>query len=392
MKTKLNVHHAVEGTLALLLVLALAPLALGQGALTPPGPPAPMMKTLEQIEPRTPIKSLPCVIAVPGSYYLVANLTGVPAADGITVQADHVTIDLRGFALIGGGGGSGIVAAGRTGLRVGNGSIVNWSGNGVVATNTPGGGFVPVNCQCEQLRLTGNGGNGLLLSGGASVIACLSVSNGLAGGIGGGGGGYGIQVSGQSLVKDCVASQNSLGGGFASFGPGSVFVGCSASSNSMGFFIGGGARITDCAASFNSAQGIATGPGCSVIGCTAFYNGTDGIFVPDGGTIKDCKAKWNAGNGIEVSTDCYVFGNTCDFNTAAGIKTMSGSNRIDSNHVTANTTGIDCSGTVDNFVVRNSAHGNTLMSYNFPAGTRSAAVMVPGLNFATDQAWGNFSW
>ena len=186
--------------------------------------------------------------------------------------------------------------------------------------------------------------------------------------------------------------QNALGGGFASFGPGSVFGGCVSGSNSVGFFLGGGGRITDCAASFNSSQGIVTGPACSVIGCTAFYNGIDGISLPDGGTVKDCTAKWNGGNGIMVATNCYVYGNTCDANTGAGIKAMSGSNRIDSNHVTSNTTGIDCSGTVDNFVIRNSAHANSLMQYNFPAGTRNAAVMVPGLSFATDQAWENFSW
>src|SRR5260370_272164 len=54
----------------------------GQGNLTPPGTPGPTMKTLTQIEPRTPINSVPFNLALPGSYYLVTNLTGVAAADG----------------------------------------------------------------------------------------------------------------------------------------------------------------------------------------------------------------------------------------------------------------------------------------------------------------------
>src|SRR6185437_1380639 len=36
--------------------------SFGQGALTPPGGPAPTMKTLSQIEPRTPISSAPFTI------------------------------------------------------------------------------------------------------------------------------------------------------------------------------------------------------------------------------------------------------------------------------------------------------------------------------------------
>src|SRR5580698_1789256 len=46
-----------------------------QGSLTPPGAPAATMKSLDQIEPRTPISSAPFTITNPGSYYLAANLT-----------------------------------------------------------------------------------------------------------------------------------------------------------------------------------------------------------------------------------------------------------------------------------------------------------------------------
>ncbi|OAI42829.1 hypothetical protein AYO41_03460 [Verrucomicrobia bacterium SCGC AG-212-E04] len=56
------------------------------------------MKTLTQVEPRTPISSLPFTISSSGSYYLTQNLS-VATGDGITVTADQVTLDLNGFVI-----------------------------------------------------------------------------------------------------------------------------------------------------------------------------------------------------------------------------------------------------------------------------------------------------
>src|SRR6516225_8837704 len=49
---------------------------LAQGALTPPGAPAPTMKSLDQIEARTPISFAP-----------------------FTITANNVTLDLNGFTI-----------------------------------------------------------------------------------------------------------------------------------------------------------------------------------------------------------------------------------------------------------------------------------------------------
>src|SRR5678816_758344 len=63
---------------------------LAQGPLTPPGAPAPTMKTLDQVEPRTPISAFGTTLTVPGSYYLAANLvSGASTNDGILVRANN---------------------------------------------------------------------------------------------------------------------------------------------------------------------------------------------------------------------------------------------------------------------------------------------------------------
>ncbi len=72
--------------------------ARAQGSLTPPGAPAPTMKSLDQLEPRTPISSLPITITQPGSYYLTGSFD-LGSGDGIFVSAKNVTIDLNGFTI-----------------------------------------------------------------------------------------------------------------------------------------------------------------------------------------------------------------------------------------------------------------------------------------------------
>lgn len=85
------------------LSLMLALSAYGQGPLSPPGAPGPTMKTLAQVEPRTAITNAPVTISQPGSYYLATNVAGT-----ITLDADHVTLDLMGFR-VAASSGSGIV-------------------------------------------------------------------------------------------------------------------------------------------------------------------------------------------------------------------------------------------------------------------------------------------
>ena len=112
-----------------------------QGPLTPPGSPAPTMKTLDQIESRTPVQSLaaaaPYSITQPGSYYLTGNIT-VGSGNAVVINSDDVSLDLNGFTIrsnfIGGGhNGAAITATvDHARLSVRNGSIV--SGTSVPAS------------------------------------------------------------------------------------------------------------------------------------------------------------------------------------------------------------------------------------------------------------------
>jgi hypothetical protein len=68
---------------------------LAQGSLTPPGAPAPTLKTLQQVEPRADVQKLSgdatnlFIIGLPGAYYLSANVNGVSGRNGISVQEEE---------------------------------------------------------------------------------------------------------------------------------------------------------------------------------------------------------------------------------------------------------------------------------------------------------------
>lgn len=117
--------------------------ARAQGSLTPPpGAPSPVMKSLEQIEPRRPLNTLPGdatamhIITMPGSYYLTSSINGSSGKAGIRVEAADVTLDLNGFTLEGTGGSTaGIlinIAGGPVTIR--NGSLRFWTTGGIIGT------------------------------------------------------------------------------------------------------------------------------------------------------------------------------------------------------------------------------------------------------------------
>src|SRR5262249_13744653 len=131
-----------------------------QGSLTPPGAPAPTMKTLAQIEPRTPISSLPFIISKPGSYYLTTNLT-TTLSNAITISTNCVPLDLSGFTITStatnafNGGAAILIGSGLSDLTIFNGHIRGGvTNNGSGYFHGPGfgngvycGAVPPINCR-----------------------------------------------------------------------------------------------------------------------------------------------------------------------------------------------------------------------------------------------------
>jgi len=143
MKTKSMLRTA---GLALALSTLHSPLStcLAQGTLTPPGAPAPTMKSLDQIEARTPIASAPFTITAPGSYYLTTNLT-ISGGDAITIATNGVTLDLNGFTITStdpGATGFGIrLHSGSRNLAILNGHVQSGVTNNAGTYGGPGFGY-----------------------------------------------------------------------------------------------------------------------------------------------------------------------------------------------------------------------------------------------------------
>ena len=151
-----------------------------QGVLTPPGAPAPTMKTLDQIEARTPISSAPFTITNPGSYYLTTNVT-VSSGNGITIATNNVTLNLNGYTIASttpSAAGTGVLLAGAnaniailngfiTGGVTNNGGVYGGSGFGYCIFYS---GNNPSNVRVSHISVSGCLNDGISLYAISSTI------------------------------------------------------------------------------------------------------------------------------------------------------------------------------------------------------------------------------
>ena len=398
MKIKIHLLRA-----ALLLSAFCFPLsAFSQGSLTPPGAPAPTMKTLDQLdaklEKRTPISSLPFFITNGGSYYFTANLVGIGA---IYMDADNVTVDLNGFTL-GGGPCSAtgfFVGAVRTNLCIRNGVIADRGGFGIGASGA-------VNCQLIDLRVSGNGSGGVQIGPGSLVLNCVVRANN----------GIGINTGDNCVIRGCVSTANAGKG--LNAGINSLVDECSVSANGdYGIVVGDGSSIHK-SNSQGNVGGISAGPNCLVQQCKSVGNTGSGIFTDHTVQVLNCVVTDNSSYGIHVAQGCrvsgclvahsgwsgiYVYfpgceltGNTCLGNNIsaavsdAGIFIDDSDNRVEGNHVTGSShAGIQvANGYFGNIVVRNTVAGNGASNYIDPGGNDFGPI---GTAATATSPWANIS-
>lgn len=277
------------------------------GSLTPPGPPAPTMKPLDQVEARIPISSLPFAISTAGSYYLTRNLVLTGSGEAITVNAGPTTIDLNGFQLSGAGSGVGIFLVPTADLTVRNGSVTSWA-IGILAA---GGGRHTL----DRVTVQGCQGDGADLWDG-NVTDSAFIGNA----------GIGLAVGGVGLVVRSRAGSN----------------------GSYGMRLGPRAVVEDCILDFNGNVGIILGATGQIRRCVVAANGTTGIFALVEAVVADCNVSDNTGNGIDVS---------------------GGNARIEGNRIAGNGGfGVNDIGPIPSVVVRNSAHGNVAGNFHPFAG------------------------
>jgi parallel beta-helix repeat protein len=373
-----------------------------QGGLTPPGAPVPTMKTLDQIEARTPLDathtpgdaSNEFIIAQAGSYYLTGNLN-VAKTNGIHIAAAGVTVDLNGFQIARtSGSGHGIqVDAAANNCTIRNGSITGFLGNGVFAAPSRGGIVTHVIASnCSVGLLTGDGwridscnahdntGNGIQTGNGCTISYCSASNNA----------GYGIVISNGSTMLDCFASGNQGG---------------------VGIFAGSDCTLTHCTASGNTSAGstsagIFTSSRCTLIACTV--TNTDntnptpssstgmGIRTVTSSTIQDCTVTNSKGDGILVGSGCVLRNNTCASNATgagSGVHATGSQNRIEGNATINNPTGFKFEA-AGNLIIKNSNTGGSTPFDVIAGNSIGDRIDVynggAGANITSTNPWANF--
>ncbi|MBX3323191.1 MAG: right-handed parallel beta-helix repeat-containing protein [Phycisphaeraceae bacterium] len=271
----------------LILTTAVALFALPAlaGPLDPPeGPVASSMKTLVEVEPRTPLKyeTTPgngehfFVIVQPGSYYLASSLIVTGDTGAILISAPDVTIDMNGFFIARAGGGTStrplisVDANAFSNTTIRNGALRESGNHGIVLGR---------NARIENVTVRNAKGDGINV-GQRSIISNCFIEAPL---------GNGIVVSTHSIVENSTvysAGQNGIVTSTQGRVIGSFANQCSQSGISVAY----GSHVEGCTVNANTAFGI-TGQlnsgALKILGNSSTNNGSGGIRVYHSSIVRD---------------------------------------------------------------------------------------------------------
>ena len=335
METKQKRRKVVVSLLTLVGLLVFSLFATG-GNLEPSAPPGPTMKTLDEVEPRIPISSLPYTISASGSYCLTGDVTGITSQHGITVGVDDVTIDLMGYQLIGpdpnDGTECGIYMNARSNVEIRNGTVRDFNDHGIYEASSNGRAHRVIG-----VRAVSNGDSGIYIRGNSHLVKdCTAIENG----------GMGIRVKSRCMITGNTACSN----------------------QGSGIYAEQGCMVVDNTAQNNQSVGIEVGNGCIVTGNTTWSNEHDGIDAGIGCTVtgnnvfSNNQSNTPGKGGIWVGYSCLVKGNTVCGNSQNNIGVDGLGNAIEENLVTTSVPLPSGNGIyfylTGNFYANNRASGN----------------------------------
>jgi parallel beta-helix repeat protein len=290
-----------------------------QGPLVPTNAPGLTMKTLDQVEARIPISSIPITLNNSGSYYLTAPLSMGSNLHGIQISADNVTIDLNGYSLVGTSNShSGVYIIGlHSNIVVKNGSLMGWGWEGVDLNSADNG-------RVERLQVSGVIRSGIRLG-----------------------------LNGKALDCQVIGGRAGLVG----------FEAC---------------EFRQCQALNIRGHGFEPGSRALIEGCQAINCGTNGIYAGNETVIRNCQVISNQASGISVGTRCEVSDNYANNNglsgTGAHIHCRGNQNRVERNQLFETSDAVIRARTIENVITDNVVL-DTLPSYDLSA-TNSINILI----------------